>query len=61
MCENHVYGCVEMPKEDNKILKYNHGKTSLKVPFIIFADVQSLLKKMSTWHSNLKKSSITQK
>ena len=48
VCENHVYGCVEMPKEDKKILKYNDGKTSLKVPFIIFADVQSLLKKMST-------------
>ena len=26
-----------MPKEDNKILKYNHGEKSMKVPFIIYA------------------------
>ena len=25
VCENHDYCYVEMPKEDNKILKYNHG------------------------------------
>ena len=24
--ENHDYCCVEMPNEDNKILKYNHGE-----------------------------------
>ena len=24
--ENHDYCYVEMPKEDNKILKYNHGE-----------------------------------
>ena len=27
-----------MPDEDNKILKYNPGEKSLKVPFIIYAD-----------------------
>ena len=27
-----------MPKEDNKILNYNHGEKSMKVPFIIYAD-----------------------
>ena len=25
VCENHDYCYVEMPNEDNKILKYNHG------------------------------------
>ena len=25
-----------MPKEDNKILKYNHGEKSIKVPFIFY-------------------------
>ena len=34
-----------MPNEDNKILKYNHGKKPLKVSFIIYADLESLLKK----------------
>ena len=32
-----------MPKEDTKILEYNHGEKSMKGPFIIYADVESLL------------------
>ena len=34
-----------MPNEDNKILKYNHGETSIKVPFIIYADLECFLEK----------------
>ena len=48
-----------MPKEDNKILKYNHGEKSMNVPFIIYADLESLLEKMNTCHSDPKKSSTT--
>ena len=48
-----------MPKEDNKILKYNHGKCFLKVPFIIYADLGSFLEKMNTCHNNPKKTSTT--
>ena len=48
-----------MPNEDNKILKYNHGEKSMKVPFIIYADLESLLEKMSTCHNNPKNSSAT--
>ena len=59
VCENYDYCYVEMPKEDNKILKYNHGKKSMKVLFIIYADLESLLEKMNTCHTNPKKSSIT--
>ena len=51
VCENHDYCYVEMPEEDNKILKYNHGEN---VPFIIYADLESLLKKMSTCNNNPK-------
>ena len=29
-----------MPNEDNKILKYKHGEKSMKVPFIIYADLK---------------------
>ena len=43
--ENHVYCYVEMPEEDDKISKYNHGEKSIKVPFIIYADLESLLEK----------------
>ena len=59
VCENHDYCYVEMPKEDNKILKYNHGKKSMKVSFIIYPDLESLLEKINTCHNNPKKSSTT--
>ena len=48
-----------MPKEDNKILKYNSGEKSMKAPFIIYADLESLLEKISTCCNNPKKSSTT--
>ena len=51
--ENYDY-YLEMPKEDNKILKYNYGEKSMKVTFIICADLEPLLEKMSTCHNNLK-------
>ena len=37
-----------MPTEDNNIIKYNQGEKSMKVPFIIYADLECLLEKMST-------------
>ena len=57
--ENHDYCYIKMPKEDNKILKDNHGEKSMKVPFIIYADLESLLQKVNTWYNNPKKSSTT--
>ena len=59
VCKNHDYCYVEMPNRDNKILKYNHGQKSMKVPFIIYADLESLLKKMSSCHNNPEISSTT--
>ena len=59
ICENHDYCYVEMPEKDNKILKYNHGEKSMKVPFVICADLECLLEKMSTCHNNPKKLSTT--
>ena len=46
VCDNHDYCCVEMPNEDNRILKYNHGEKSMKAPFIIYADLESLIEKI---------------
>ena len=54
VCENHDYCHVEIPKEDNKILKYNPGEKSMKVPFVIYADLESLLEKMSTCYNKPK-------
>ena len=48
-----------MPETDNKILKYNQREKSMKVPFIIYADIESLLEKMNTCHNNHEKSSTT--
>ena len=31
VCNDHDYCYVEIPNEDNKILKYNHGEKSLKL------------------------------
>ena len=39
-----------MRKEDNKILKYNHGEIPMKVPIIIYTDLESLIEKINTCH-----------
>ena len=59
VCEGHDSCYVEMPEKDNKILKYNDVEKSMKVPFIIYADLQSLLEKINTCHNNPEKSSTT--
>ena len=53
---HHDYCSVEMPNEDNKILKYNYGERSLKAPFIIYADLECLLEKMHSCQNNPEKS-----
>ena len=59
VCENHDYCYVEMPEEYNKILKYNEGEKSMRVPFIIYADLECLLEKMNTCYNNPEKLSTT--
>ena len=51
-----MYKCL---KKDNKKLKCNHGEKSIKYPFIIYADLECLLEKMSTCPNNPEKSSTT--
>ena len=45
-----------MPDEDNKILKCIPGEKSLRVPVIIYADLECLLRKVNTYSNNLGKS-----
>ena len=59
ICGNHDYCHVEMPTKDNNNIKYNHGEKSMKVPFIIYADLECLLEKMSTCINNPDESSTT--
>ena len=58
--ENHDYCHVEMPTKDNNIIKYNQGEKSITLPFIIYADLECLLEKMSTCYNNPKESSTTE-
>ena len=59
ICENHDYCHVEMPTKNNNIIKYNHGEKSMKLPFVIYADLECLLEEMSTCQNNSNKSSTT--
>ena len=47
VCKSHDYCYTEMPKKDKDILNYNYGEKSMKAPFIIYADMESLLEKMT--------------
>ena len=50
-----------MPTKNNNIIKYNHGEKSPfeKLPFVIYADLECLLEKMSTYINNPNESSTT--
>ena len=40
ICENNDYCHVEMPTKDNNIIKCNHGEKSMKLSFVIYADLE---------------------
>ena len=56
ICEGYDFYYVKMPDEDNNILEYVPGENSLTVPFIIYADLECLLKKINTCQNNPEKS-----
>ena len=39
ICNDHNFCHLKMTDEDNKVFKYIPGEKSLKVPFIIYADL----------------------
>ena len=45
VCKNHDCCYVGMPNNENKIFKYNYGEKSMKSPFIIYSDLECILKK----------------
>ena len=49
-----------MSNEDNKMIKYNQGENSIISPFIIYADLDCLLEKISTCYNNPEESSTTE-
>ena len=60
ICENHNYCNVEMPTKDNNTIKYNQGENSIKLPFVVYADLECLLEKMSACQNNPNESSTTE-
>ena len=58
VCENNDFCYVEMPEGDAKV-KYHHGVKSMRAPFVMYADLESLLKKMDTCINDPEKSSTT--
>ena len=56
ICINHDFYQLKMPDENKKILKYVSGGKLLKVPFIIYADLECLLQKINTCSNNPDKS-----
>ena len=48
-----------MPNKGYNTIKYNHGEKPMKFPFVIYADLECLLEKMSTCQNNPNKSSTT--
>ena len=60
ICENHYYCHIEMPTKNNNTIKHTHGEKSMKLPFVIYADLECLLEKMSTGIYNPNESSNTE-
>ena len=48
-----------MSTKNDNIIQYNHGEKSMKLPFVIYADLECLLEKMSTCINNPNESSTT--
>ena len=55
ICENYDYCHVEMPTKDNNIIRYNQEEKSIKLPFVVYADLECLLEKISTCQNNPRK------
>ena len=56
ICEDYGFCYLNMPNEDNKILKYNHGEKSLQIPFVMYAYLECLVEKIDTCQNNNDKS-----
>ena len=61
VCNNHDYCHIGMPEEDKNILKYSPGDKSLKATFIIYADLECLLKKKQPRQNNSENSHTQRK
>ena len=56
VCENKDFCNVAMLSEDTKTLEFNQYHKSYKTPFIIYADLESLIKTIHRCKNNPEKS-----
>ena len=59
-CEDNDYCYIEIPK-NGETLEYHSGVKSMKAPYIIVADIETLLRKMDTCANDPSKSSTEKK
>ena len=59
VCENKDFCNVIMPSEDTKILEFSQYQKSDKAPFIIYADLECIIKKIAECKNNPENSSAT--
>ena len=52
ICENSDYCNIEMPSPNDNLIKNNQGEKLLELPFIIYTDLECLLKKIDTCYNN---------
>ena len=57
VCENKEFRGILITSEDTKKLEFNQQRNSDMTPFIIYADLQYLIKKIDICKNNLEKSS----
>ena len=60
VCENKDLCGAIIPSEDTKILEFNKHRKSDKTPSIIYADFESLIKRVDGCKNNFEKSSTTE-
>ena len=60
LCKNKDFWGAVMPSEDIKILEFNQYRKSGKTASVIYADLESLIKRKDGCKNNLEKSSATE-
>ena len=55
LCKNHDCCYVKMHNEENKILKYNNGKKSMKHAFVVYFNLEYIFKKLNQRQNDSKK------
>ena len=44
VCKDHNFCYVKMPEEGESILRYQQGSKSMRMPFVIYADTECILR-----------------